>query len=133
MHGMNGDSAKVNGTNGTGVRLRSNASSSASVLTVVSERAVVTVRSGGTGDWIAVKSQSLSEFIHRDFLVATAATPPAVPAPSSGLTSGDHANVTSTLNFRSAANITSSVIGIAQNGTVVPIKGTITNGFYPVE
>ncbi len=131
----NGDSAKVSGTGGTGVRLRSKASSSASVLTVVSEGAVVTVRSGSTGDWIAVKSQSLSGFIHKDYLVATdeEEDEEGDPAPSGALSSGDHAKVTSTLNFRSEASYTSSVIGVAVDGIVVLVTGNISNGFYPVE
>jgi uncharacterized protein YraI len=58
----------VSATNGDGVRLRSRASTKASILTVVAEGQNVEVRRGSTGVWIAVRHAAGNGFIHQDFL-----------------------------------------------------------------
>jgi cell wall-associated NlpC family hydrolase len=131
----------ISGTGGTGVRLRSAASSSASVVSVVPEGAEATVRAGSTATWVAVTVGAVSGFIHKDFLkpATTTAAPSTSPtaAPTqvagSGLVSGDRAKVTSTLNMRLSASFSAGVAAVAQAGTVVLVTGSISGDFYPVD
>ena len=133
-----GDAVVVANTNGDGVRLRSKASSSASVIMVLPEGSTAAVRAGSAGDWVEVTYESTNGFIFGDYLDIVGvgggnpgSTP--TPAPVTGLHDGDHARVTATLNFRAGASLTSSIIGVANAGDVVLITGAAKNGFYPVE
>jgi len=126
-----GTTLMISATNGDGVRLRSRASSKASILTVVAEGQSVEVRRGSTGVWIAVSHGAGDGFIHQDFLeIADQGTN---PPPKSGLDNGDHALVTDTINFRSKASFTGAVIAVAKENTVVAVVGGPSNGFFEVE
>jgi cell wall-associated NlpC family hydrolase len=46
---------------------------------------------------------------------------------------GSNARVNDTLNFRSSASYSSSVVSVAAIGTVVRITGSPSGGFYPVQ
>ena len=131
----------VTGTNGEGVRLRSAASSSAAVVTVVAEGTEATVRAGSTTSWIAVTVGRRTGFIHKDFLKpgtttaapsVTATTQP-TQAPTNGLASGNRAKVTSTLNMRYSASFSAGVAAVAPAGTVVLVTGAPNGDFYPVD
>jgi uncharacterized protein YgiM (DUF1202 family) len=131
--GLNaGDTAQVSGTNGQGVRLRSSASSSASVITVLAEGENADVRSGSTGDWVAVTYRGSNGFVHKDYLIE-ATDDNDDDQPHDELANGDHAKVTSSLNFRSGASTSSDVLGVAMEGIVVLITGQRQNGYFPVE
>ena len=126
-----GTTLMVSATNGDGVRLRSRASSSASIVTVIAEGRNVEVRRGSTGAWIAVTYGSSDGFVHQDYLeIADEVTN---PEPKSGLDVGDHALVTDTINFRSTASFNGVVIAVAKENTVVAVVGGRSNGFYKVE
>lgn len=127
-----GDDVLVANTNGDGVRLRSKASSSASVITVLPEGQKLVVRSGSAGDWVAVTYRTSNGFVHMDYLNLVASTNP-TPQPGGSLKTGDHAEVTDSLNFRDGPSFSSAIIATAPAGTVVLITGAIDNGFYPVE
>jgi cell wall-associated NlpC family hydrolase len=135
-----GETARVSGTGGGGVRLRSAASLSATVLGVVGEGQTVTVRSGSTGEWVAVTYGGSNGFIHGDYLVkgSGTGTTPGNTNPSSGsgssgaLVNGDRAATTSSLNLRYSASFSAGVAAVAPSGTVVAITGGVSNGFYPV-
>jgi cell wall-associated NlpC family hydrolase len=137
-----GDNAKVTGTNGTGVRFRSGASTTAAIISVLAESIVVKVRSGSTGSWVAVTYNGSNGFIHKDYLVKTSQT---ASTPGGGsnsgsnggssgyrLANGDHAKTTSSLNLRYSASFSGGVAAVAPAGTVVLITGTPSAGFYPV-
>ncbi|MCC6793422.1 MAG: C40 family peptidase [Thermomicrobiales bacterium] len=129
-----GDTAQVSGTNNQGVRLRSAANSLASVITVLSEGTTAAVRSGSTGDWVAVTFRGSDGFIHKDFLVrATGGDSGGGNEPGGTLATGERARVTSSLNFRAGPSTSSDVLGVAVAETVVLIAGSAENGFYPVE
>ncbi|HEV2108363.1 MAG TPA: SH3 domain-containing protein [Thermomicrobiales bacterium] len=64
-------------------------------------------------------------------------TPDPVQPPTSGLSTGDRANVTGgRLNIRSAPSISASILGVAEDGTIFEIRGTPTTAdgyrWYPV-
>lgn len=129
-----GDSAVVSGTNGTGVRLRSAADPSASIITVVGEGESVAVRAGSAGAWVAVTFKGNDGFIHGDYLtLSTGGAGGGGTGGGSGrLLTGDHALVTSTLNFRADASFSAGVLGVAADGTVVEVTGAKVDGFFPV-
>lgn len=134
----NGDTAKVSGTNGDGVRFRSAAGSSSSVIMVLSEGTKVDVVKGSTGDWVAVSYRGNTGFVHGDYLVKAASGGSSGGSGSSGssggaLGKGDHAAVTSSLNFRSGPSTSADVIGIATEGIVVLVTGKADNGYFAVE
>jgi cell wall-associated NlpC family hydrolase len=129
-----GDDAVVANTNGDGVRLRSDASSSSSIITVLAEGAAVTVRTGSTGDWVAVTYRTSNGFVHKDYLAkAKAADPTPTPDPGSGsgLRANDHAELTDDMNFRTEASFSGAIQTVLPKGTVVLITGAATSSFYP--
>jgi uncharacterized protein YgiM (DUF1202 family) len=129
---QSGDTAKVSGTNGDGVRFRSGASTSASVIQVLGEGTTVDVIDGSSGDWVAVAYQGTDGFIHSDYLVKADGNGSAGGS-HDALADGDHAMVTASLNFRSGPSQSADVIGIAMDGIVVLITGPRDNGYFPVE
>ncbi len=64
----------VSGTGGGGVRLRSSASTSGSILAVVPEGASVTVRNGSTSSWTAVTYNGTNGFISATYLAKNTST-----------------------------------------------------------
>jgi cell wall-associated NlpC family hydrolase len=130
-----GQSVRVANTDGDGVRFRSSASYTGSVIAVLAEGAGLVVRSGSTGEWIAVTRGGSNGFVHRDFLVAGAGTSSGNSGTvgSSNLAAGSHARVTDFLRIRSGASFSASTLDIASTGIVVKITGAPTNGFYPVD
>lgn len=127
-----GDTVQVSGTNGTGVRLRSARSATSSVITIVAETELLTVRTGSKDPWIAVVYRGSNGFIHKDYLAAAAANDPVDPVPTDGLSNGDHGKVTDRVNFRGGASYTAGVLDVAPAGAIVLVTGGISNGFYPV-
>jgi cell wall-associated NlpC family hydrolase/uncharacterized protein YraI len=128
-----GQSARVSGTNGDGVRFRNGASYSGATISVLPDGTGVTVRSGSSGEWVAVSHGGNNGFVHVDFLVhGTGTTSSAGSSGSGGLSVGSNARVTESLRLRSGASYSSSTLDIAPAGMVVRITGARTNGFYPV-
>ena len=128
-----GDNVVVANTGGQGVRLRSKASSTSSIIVVLPEGTAAVVRTGSSGDWVAVTYRTTNGFIHKDYLAAASvATPTPSPTPAPGLSANDHAEVTDLVNFRGSASMTGTVISSVEEGTIVLITGAKTNGYYPV-
>ncbi len=136
-----GTALVVSGTGGGGVRLRSSAGYSGSILTVVPEGAGVTTRNGGTSEWVAASYNGLNGYIYGEYLAKNGSTSggtgstPTDPGSSSGssLGNGDHAVTSDSLNLRYSASLSAGVAAVAPSGTVVLITGAGSNGFYPVD
>ena len=126
------DAVVVANTNGEGLRLRSKASASGSIITVLSEGARAVVRKGSTGEWVAVTFRSSNGFVHKDYL-AKAKVDEDDEEPRGGLGKGDHAELTDLMNFRSGPGLSASVISTVPRGTVVLITGSASGGYYPVQ
>jgi uncharacterized protein YgiM (DUF1202 family) len=124
-----GDTAVVAGTNGDGVRLRSHAGFSGSVITVVGEGQQVIVRAGSSGEWVAVTYRGSDGFIHMDYLVRGSAG----GGTGGGLGAGDRAMATDNLRLRNDPSFDGEVLAIATASTVVVVTGSSRNGFYPVD
>lgn len=135
-----GSTVVVDGTNGDGVRLRSSASTSGSIVMVVSEGQTATVISGSSGDWVAVTYRSTSGFINAAYLAASSGGGGSGDddvddggGSAGGLSIGDHARATADLNLRYDPRMSAGVAAVAPSGTVVEITGGMSNGFYAVD
>ncbi len=137
-----GGAATVTGTNGDGVRCRSAASYSGSVIVVLAEGSRVALRGGVQGEWQPVVCASQNGFVYAGFLssgggtapppTATRAPATAAPtqAPVTGLAIPSNAKVTSALNLRYSASFSAGVAAVVPAGTVVRITGGPSSGFY---
>jgi cell wall-associated NlpC family hydrolase len=136
-----GSTMYVSGTGGGGVRLRSSASLSGSILGVVPEGASVTVRNGSTSSWTAVTYNGTNGFISATYLARNGSSDGGGTSgggsnnggSTSGLVNGDHAAASDALNLRYSASYSAGVAAVAPAGTVVLITGAATNGFHPVD
>jgi cell wall-associated NlpC family hydrolase len=130
-------SAVISGTNGDGVRFRASAGYDGAVIAVLMEGTTVSLRSGSVGSWTAVTYGGRNGFIYNDYLSRNSSGGTNTGGNSgiggTQLAAGSNARVTDTLNFRSGASYSASVISVAAIGTVVRVTGSPTSGFYPVE
>ena len=128
--------ATVAGTNGDGLRCRSSASSSASVVTVIREGAVVNLRSGSSGQWQAVSCGGTKGYVSNEYLsyggvtaksqVTAAATSDVGTAVVSG-TNGDG------LVCRAKGSYEAAVLMTIREGTTLKLRGVATKaGWQPV-
>ena len=136
--GGSSGSAKVSGTNGDGVRCRTSAGTSGSVITVLSEGTTVTTRGSASGGWTPVTCGGQSGYVSSQYLTVggggTNPTPTPTQTPGTGaLKPNDHAKVTSTLNLRYSPSMTAGIATTAPTGTVVNIVSGPDNGYYKVD
>ena len=130
--------ATVTGTGGGGLRCRSAADYSASVIVVLSEGSQVALRAAQQGEWQPVVCAGTNGFAYASYLSTGGTVTTPEPDPSdggtgSGLWVGAHAVTSASLNLRYDASMSAGVAAIAPGGTVVAITGESTNGFYAVD
>ena len=131
-------SVTVANTGGQGLNCRTGAGTSHSIITTLALGQSVQSRSGSTNGWTAVICGGTNGFISSEFVSGgSAGTTPSEPTPPpstpSGMTSGDHGKVTSNLNLRYSASLSSSISTTVASGNVVLITGALSNDFYPVD
>ncbi len=131
--------ATVTGTNAVGLRCRSGAGNTFSIITVLAANSTVSLRAGSQGDWQAVVCAGQNGFAAKMYLSTgggsgTTPTPaPTQPTQPSGFVNGDHAKTTASLNLRYDPQTGNNVASVAPSGTVVQITGGHAgNGYYPV-
>ena len=138
--------ATVTGTNGDGVRCRSDASYDAAVIAVLVEGEQVALRGGAWGEWQPIVCAGTNGFVYAGFLatsgsgaapavpdVTSGKDPAAAPAPGFGIGAGNMALVTSDINLRYDPSANSGVAAVAPAGTVVTVTGEAVGGYYPVD
>ena len=129
--------ATVSGTGGGGLRCRSSADYSGSVIVVLAEGSQVALRGAQQGEWQPVVCSGSNGFVYASYLSTggTVTTPEPNPSDggSGGLWVGAHAVTSTSLNLRYSASMSAGVAAIAPAGTVVAITGGLTNGFYGVD
>ena len=127
-------SVTVANTGGQGLNCRSGAGTSFGVITTLALGQSVKTRSGSVSGWTAVICGGTNGFVSSQFVSGAAASAPAPTAPAtpSGMVNGDHAKVTSSLNLRYSASLSSSVATVLDAGVVLLVTGSVTNSFYPV-
>ncbi|MGN6032292.1 MAG: SH3 domain-containing protein, partial [Thermomicrobiales bacterium] len=141
--------ASVTGTGGDGVRCRTAASTSASVIMVVSEGTSVTVRGASSGGWTPVTCGGQNGYISSQYLgavtggtatktataTATATkTATATTAPG-GSTGTGYVKVTGSgggVNCRTGAGTNYGVITVVAEGGTVQTRSGSTNGWQAV-
>ena len=141
--------SSVTGTGGDGVRCRTAASTSASVIMVVSEGTSVTVRGASSGGWTPVTCGGQNGYISSQYLgavsggaatktataTATATkTATATTAPG-GTTGTGYVKVTGAgggVNCRSGAGTSFGVIALVAEGATVQTRSGSTNGWQAV-
>ena len=128
--GGGGDgSVTISGTNGDGVRCRSQASFSGSVLTVLSEGVGVTVRGDQEGDWVPVVCGGENGWVYAEFVGSGGGSSDgggdSGGSSNSGFSPGDSAVVSGTngdgVRLRSSASLNSSVIMVVAEGKNVKV------------
>lgn len=120
---LTGATGVVQNTGGLGVRCRTDASLTASIITVLSEGTTVSSRGAAVGIWQPVTCAGMAGWIHTDFLANTGAggsnpNPPSSTTGSATVTGTDGAGV----RFRASAGFDGAVIAVLSEGTSVSLR-----------
>ncbi|MCO5219310.1 MAG: SH3 domain-containing protein [Thermomicrobiales bacterium] len=128
--------ATVN-TGGDGLYCRTGAGSSYGVITTLRNGTQVTTRGAASNGWLPIICGSSNGWASATYLQMgssnnnnsgnTGTTKP------SGLTTNDHAKVSSSVNLRYEASMSSGVAVLVPESTVVLVTGAVSNNFYPVD
>ncbi|HEV2068111.1 MAG TPA: SH3 domain-containing protein [Thermomicrobiales bacterium] len=125
----------VTGTNGDGVRCRTAASTSSSIITVLAEGTRVTTRGAASGGWVPVTCGGASGYISAQFLSAASGSTDGGSGTGTGVSSGS-VKVVGTggggLRCRTTASLSGSVITVIPEGGTVAVRGAASNGWQPV-
>jgi cell wall-associated NlpC family hydrolase len=118
---LTGATGIVQNTDGDGVRCRSAASLSASVITVLSEGTTVTSRGAAVGVWQPITCAGRAGFVHTDFLGNVSGG-----GSSGGGSSTGNAVISGTngdgVRFRASAGYDGAVISVLMEGTSVSLR-----------
>jgi cell wall-associated NlpC family hydrolase/uncharacterized protein YraI len=128
--------AVVTGTNGDGVRCRSEGSFASAVITVLPEGAEVALRGAAVSGWQPVTCANQAGWISAEFLRADSPSPTVPdgvggPSVATGIgivrgTNGDG------VRCRSKANSNASVIVVLPEGAAVALRGGVRGSWQPV-
>ena len=136
-------SGMVSGTNGDGVRCRSSASYSGSIITVVSEGTSLSLRGIASGEWQPVVCAGSNGFVYSTYLSNSGSTSGGSTSGGSTSGSGDVGSTAVTgsatvnsapggLNCRTSGSMSGSVITVLSHGSTVSLRGSVSNGWQPV-
>jgi uncharacterized protein YgiM (DUF1202 family) len=126
----------ISGTGGDGVRCRTGASTTSSVILVVGEGTTVTIRGTSSNGWTPVTCGGQDGYISSQFVTGSASdstkTPP--PAPGGGASTGS-VSVSGSgggVNCRSGAGLNFAVVAVVADGATVATRSGSTNGWQAV-
>jgi cell wall-associated NlpC family hydrolase len=135
-------SALVSGTNGDGVRCRSGAGTSSSVITVLTEGTSVSLRGLASAGWQPVVCAGSNGWVSADYLSASGGSTSGGnddSGSSGGVSSTSSATGSATvnsapggLNCRTSGSMSASVITVLSHGSTVSLRGSASNGWQPV-
>ena len=138
--GTTSGTATVTGTGGGGLNCRAGAGTTYRIITVLAANSTVTLRGAASNGWQPVVCAGQNGYAASQYLTINTGsgttptpTPDAGTGSTAGLQIGDHAKTLSNLNVRYSASLGAGVAAVAPAGTVVLIKGNITNGFYLID
>ncbi len=116
----------------TSVNLRSEANTSSSILAELKNGTKITIVSTTNG-WCKVTYSGKTGYIKQDYVSTTGSASNTTTSGSTSASTGTAATVkcSSTVNFRSAASTSSTVLGELKNGTAVTVLST-SNGWSKV-
>lgn len=134
--------ATIGDTQGDGLRCRSRATYSASVITVLSEGSTVDLAGNASGVWQPVICGGTKGWVHTDYLIYDGGASGNGDDSVSGSSNGGSDSVTGTayvgdtqgdgLRCRSAASFNSSIIAVLSEGSKLQLRGDASNGWQPV-
>ncbi len=126
----------VTGTGGSGLRCRTTASLSGSVITVIPEGSAVTARGAASNGWQPVNCGGRTGFVSTQFITTSSggstpggSTPAPSPVAGSATVSGTNG---AGVRCRSAASTSGNVITVLAEGTRVSTRGAASGGWVPV-
>ena len=127
-------SATVSGTNGDGVRCRTSASTSGSIITVLAEGAKVTTRGSATGGWVPVTCGGQAGYVSSDYLTVSGGSSTGSTGSTGSSTTGSTVKVDASggLNCRASGSSSAAVIIVIADGSTLTTRGSATNGWVPV-
>jgi uncharacterized protein YgiM (DUF1202 family) len=141
--GTTSGTATVTGTGGGGLNCRAGAGTTYRIITVLPANSTVTLRGAASNGWQPVVCAGQNGYVSSQYLTiggtsgsGGTTTPTGGTSGSgttTGLVNGDHAKTLANLNVRYSASLGAGVAAVAPAGTVVLIKGSATNGFYPID
>ncbi|MGG7176859.1 SH3 domain-containing protein [Clostridium paraputrificum] len=108
----------------SGLRVRSDASTSSKILGTISNGSTIKI-TGTKGDWYKISYNSSTGYVHKDYVkITNTQKPPENNKPEVPKNKkGQVYNITSNLRVRSEANVNSSVLGYLLNEEKVDITG----------
>jgi uncharacterized protein YraI len=114
------------------LNLRSGASLSHSVITVMPDGAAVSLTGEYANGFLGVVYNGTSGFAHSDYLSTSGSAPePSTPPVSGDVTGSATVNVDA-LNIRSGPSTSNGVLGVMQYGASVSLTGESSNGFVSI-
>jgi len=124
--------ATISGTNGDGVRCRSGASTSSSIIAVIPEGTKVVTRGSASGGWVPINCYGYSGFVSASYIsMDGGGSTGTAPDTSSGTV-----RVTGTggtgLRCRSGASMSAGVITVLAEGASTSVRGGASGGWLPV-
>ncbi len=116
----------------TSVNLRSGPGTSYAIITLIPDGGTMSGNGTPSGSWTPVVYNGKSGYVWSDYVTAQASaavTTTAAPAPaastSTAVTTGD-------VNVRTGPGTSYSIVGVAAEGTTVPVTGTTSGGWTQV-
>ena len=108
-----GDTARTNDA----LNLRAGPSTSDDVITVIPAGSSVTITGAADGDFVPVDFDGMSGWVAQQYLSS----------------SGEPAETTDDVNFRTGPDLGSDVIRVIESGRTILVTGDDVDGFYPVD
>ena len=129
---------------GSSVRMRSGASTSTSILTVMDKGTVVTVLGKANDDWYNISYKGMTGCVSADYLKllpqqesapAPEATPesaPEAPEPAAELPVAVGTITGSSVRMRAGTSTSTSILKVMDKGTVVSVLGKANDNWYSI-
>ena len=122
---------------GSSVRMRSGASTSTSILTVMDKGTIVTVLGKANDEWYHISYKGMTGCVSSQYLklVQKAETSPApapTPAPSTDLPVGIGTITGSSVRMRAGASTSTSILTVMDKNTAVAVLGEADEGWYHI-
>ncbi len=137
-------SAVIAGTNGDGVRCRTEPSYAGAVINVLPEGTTISLNGAATGEWQPTSCNGSAGYVHTDFVSYGGEAPAAAPVTTAvgadtaveAAAATGYATVTGTngdgVRCRSAASYSASTITVLPEGASVALRGAVQGEWQPV-
>ena len=122
---------------GSSVRMRSGASTSTSILTVMDKGTIVTVLGKANDEWYHISYKGMTGCVSAQYLklvqkAETSPVPAPTPAPSTDLPVGIGTITGSSVRMRAGASTSTSILTVMDKNTAVAVLGEADEGWYHI-